>query len=580
MLCVTLWVSLATALAGCSGEREEEASTSIAMAVPEVVAEQDEAPVVDSGATAEPDGPTLEERQVSPRDVARRDAVLPRAPLTSAEASADVGAQGGLLVAGAMEVSVPESALSDTRTFSIAVHESPDALSRPLPPGFLLGAYSGSPWNPEFSRPVSFRLPLGYKVPIGSELELLAWQPGLKAFIVIDRSRVESSGHEVTFRARQLGDMVVRGRPERREDYADVCDGPVMRVRDVWPGGTESSLVGLVEIEERTPRDHAFNVLTDFRIAPEFGLVNFKNEEEQNLSYTRRNELAHRDEDFLMDPNAAAALVVLARLVADEWSDPFTGEPATFVRVTDAYDALIEHSQRSTHYEGRALDLTLSPVPAATGRERGEMYGRLSTLATCSGFDYVLFENDAHAHASVVRSEVAFAVRTEAGYEVYSAPLVRTDRAVSTGVRWEGTAEELTEFRWLDEGRFEVVDGASTANPQRYTLTRRGMQPIDTPAAEESGVVPVAHVGVAPPARHGDAVTVDGLRQLLVHDGVAYLSNTVALPPPGSVNLSGEPIHIHFPLPLTAPDLDVVAAAFRDHPPTRAAFSRYILGRE
>ena len=100
-------------------------------------------------------------------------------------------------------------------------------------------------------------------------------------------------------------------------------------------------------------------------------------------------------EDMLMHPAIVQPLTRLNELVEAEWNHNFR------LRVTDAYDSLLEHDpigiepgrRYSLHYEGRAVDLTLWPVD----RSR---YARLCSLALCAGFDWV--ENEAsHCHASI-----------------------------------------------------------------------------------------------------------------------------------------------------------------------------------
>lgn len=100
-------------------------------------------------------------------------------------------------------------------------------------------------------------------------------------------------------------------------------------------------------------------------------------------------------EDILMHPAMVQPLARLNELVQAEW------EGAVQLRVTDAYDSLLEHDPPQTdanltyslHYEGRAIDLTIWPID----RSR---YGRLCSLAHCAGFNWVLHEGT-HCHASV-----------------------------------------------------------------------------------------------------------------------------------------------------------------------------------
>jgi hypothetical protein len=85
----------------------------------------------------------------------------------------------------------------------------------------------------------------------------------------------------------------------------------------------------------------------------------------------------------------------LNELVGAEWGG------ALQLRITDAYDSLLEHDLAQTdesrkyslHFEGRSIDLTTWPIQPAR-------YGRLCTLALCAGFDWVHHEGD-HCHASI-----------------------------------------------------------------------------------------------------------------------------------------------------------------------------------
>jgi hypothetical protein len=111
----------------------------------------------------------------------------------------------------------------------------------------------------------------------------------------------------------------------------------------------------------------------------------FKNEESPPFSH----------EDFRMHPAMLLPLSRLNKLVQEEWGG------AVRLRVTDAYDSMLEHNlgqadedrRISLHFEGRAIDLTTWPIDTAR-------YGRLCTLAHCAGFDWVQNEGD-HCHASI-----------------------------------------------------------------------------------------------------------------------------------------------------------------------------------
>lgn len=94
--------------------------------------------------------------------------------------------------------------------------------------------------------------------------------------------------------------------------------------------------------------------------------------------------------DYYMTPALAARLDILASKVSLEW-------PGLKLRLTEAWDENIEHSSTSTHYEGRAADLTLSD------RDSHKL-GRLAQLAVDSGVDWTYYENSAHIHVSVRRT--------------------------------------------------------------------------------------------------------------------------------------------------------------------------------
>lgn len=469
---------------------------------------------------------------------------LPLAPaFETGVASFPIGSSGGALVAGDARLDVPAGALASDTTIELRAVGDSEALGNAPPVGFLLGAVHGSPWNLPLERTAELVVPLRYEVPVGTPLELLAYHEQMRSYIVIGNTvatasaapSVEGSGDaarpesttRATFRVRQLGDMVVRARPVRAEGAAARCPGEGMRVHEKWPGAAEAEVVGLVPEEERIPREVAFGLLTDFRLADAFDLVEFKNEEVNDLGATRRDERNHVDEDFLMDPNAAAAVSALAALVRDEWVDPFSGVSAQRLRITESYDALIEHSVQSTHYQGRGIDLTVTPIPVASPEERGEWYGRLSRLSVCAGFDYVLFENLYHVHASVVPTEVGVALATAEGSAgVVSTTLARFE--VGTPER-EVAADALRTGRlaWTDDGALAIAEGSADGR-----------------------------------------VTADGMRRVVVQDGQLFLVNTSGQPPIGSVERDGTPVDVRYPFPLTDVAVEAVDAAVRPHQAT------------
>jgi Hedgehog amino-terminal signalling domain len=112
----------------------------------------------------------------------------------------------------------------------------------------------------------------------------------------------------------------------------------------------------------------------------------------KQLVSNNNSDIISKDEegngaDRMMSVRMQEKLNALAASVKSEWSD-------SRLRVTEAWDENGEHTGNSLHYEGRAADLTTSPI------DNGKL-GRLGRLAVDAGFDWVWYENALHVHASV-----------------------------------------------------------------------------------------------------------------------------------------------------------------------------------
>lgn len=537
-----MFLGLLAAVVSCDRQAEVPASEPPASELPAEVADE----WAEAEGSAESELEEVVEFVPEPEPEPDPEVFLPEFIAPTAAATAfSLGPAGGILRAGDLSLEVPEGALAESTTIEIEVLASAEDLERPLPGSLPLGAFRGAPWDPHLSRAARLRVPLTRRVEPGTDLELLGWQPAMRAFIVAGRGRADETGRYATFSVRQLGRLVVRATPVRSPTAELACPGDNFALHETWPIRSEDAAVGLTEVSTRYPRELAFSLLTDFRLSPSYDLVDFKNEEENDLGATSRNELDHQDEDYLMDPNAAAAVTALAALVANEWLDPVSGEPAVRVRVTESYDSLIEHSPRSSHYQGRAIDLTLSPIPAASGDVRREWYGRLARLSVCAGFDWVLFENQFHVHASVVPTEYGFAIRdSEGGVTLATGGLGAIREVRERAQRWADPSE-LESVRWLGGSR--VQTGQATA---------------DSNAGASFASV---------------AQSADGLRQIVISDGRAYLTNTTPLPGLGSQNADGTPVDVEYPLALTPPEMEVLGASFAQHRADESV-ERHVLG--
>lgn len=146
---------------------------------------------------------------------------------------------------------------------------------------------------------------------------------------------------------------------------------PKLTLGDKVPKMNESDVVGAIagKVVRGTPQFAAFVKNTN-------GDIVFKDEE-------------GTDADRMMTPRLRDKLDALAPLVTTEW-------PGKKLRVTEAWDESSEHNPKSTHYEGRAADITVSDLD-------GGKLGRLAQLAVDAGFDWVFYEDASHAHVSVTK---------------------------------------------------------------------------------------------------------------------------------------------------------------------------------
>ena len=473
--------------------------------------------------------------------------------LPASQVTATVGAASATVSSGGLTMTVPPGAVEGSVVFKVSVSPALTAeQAEALPPGKTLGRFRITPWDPGLQKTVRLELPLATPVEPGAAVELLGWHPSMDSYLVVGIGEATRDGKRANFWVRQLGDLVVRAQPVAEGRELSSCKGSNLAPRGSVPQRTEAEAVGEVALDERLERDRAFAALSDLRRSDAFRRVEFKNEETRppaaNAAVDRRD---HQDEDYLMDPAAAAALVRLADLVAREWQDPLTGGPAFRLRVTEAFDSMHEHSARSTHYQGRANDLTLSPVPAATGDARRAFYGRLSRLAVCAGYDYVLFENQAHVHASVRPTELAVLAENSAGAkQLVKVRLFDGRVTLGTAVRWKAD-EAAARLRWLP-GDQTVIESVMRGGELR-------VEALDESApAISSHIVDPSLLAIDP------SVSADGSKRLVIRSGAVWLENTDGAPSLGSHNAAGVKLQPAYPLHLFgSPGLAPISVAFR-----------------
>lgn len=466
---------------------------------------------------------------------------------------ATVHRDAATIVAGDMRLEVRAKSLKEPQVVQIATRE-PNDFDRVLPAGLLVGAGTGSPRDAGFLPVARWHIPLMYQMEADTVLEVLSWHPLLKTWLNLGDAAVTPNGTHALFFTMVMGDVVLRKKPIKAIDVGgELCPGETFRLREEWPD-KEDAAVGLSAEENRMSREDAFRYLNDYRLGNGLAQCVFKNEE--TLGLWHRNAVAgesYIDEDYLMDPNAAAALQVLELLVAHEWTDPYTGEPAVQIRVTEAYDSLAEHSSTSSHYHGRALDLTFSPVPPPGSRPRREYYGRLARLAVCAGFDYVLFEDNFHVHASVLSTEVAALVQDADGqYGVLSGDLIAPEQWKLHTYRWNADAFEATTIAWGGWNTLEVGSAEDEA-----LLLQRGRSGFER--KETRTHTPIRRIRT-------------GTQELRVVADRLYLVNTEGRPSIGSGDEEHGAVAVPTPVQFPLGDWRVVDASFRPHTKTRKAW--------
>ena len=505
-------------------------------------------------ATAEMEQPSLPAVMAPPRPEPAATAVpVVSQDLPASQVTATVGAASATVSSGGLTMTVPPGAVEGSVVFKVSVSPTLTAeQAEALPPGKTLGRFRITPWDPGLQKTVRLELPLATPVEPGAAVELLGWHPSMDSYLVVGIGEATRDGKRANFWVRQLGDLVVRAQPVAEGRELSSCKGSNLAPRGSVPQRTEAEAVGEVALDERLERDRAFAALSDLRRSDAFRRVEFKNEETRppaaNAAVDRRD---HQDEDYLMDPAAAASLARLADLVAREWQDPLTGGPAFRLRVTEAFDSMHEHSARSTHYQGRANDLTLSPVPAATGDARRAFYGRLSRLAVCAGYDYVLFENQAHVHASVRPTELAVLAKNSAGAkQLVKVRLFDGRVTLGTAVRWKAD-EAAARLRWLP-GDQTVIESVMRGGELR-------VEALDESApAISSHIVDPSLLAIDP------SVSADGSKRLVIRSGAVWLENTDGAPSLGSHNAAGVKLQPAYPLHLFgSPGLAPISVAFR-----------------
>ncbi|MBN1945593.1 MAG: hypothetical protein JW797_07940 [Bradymonadales bacterium] len=382
---------------------------------------------------------------------------------------------GGELVTGAYRAVIPE--LPEAAEVTLAPIRL-EEIWQPRPLSAPLAAAELRPYWTITERMFDLTLPLRMELPEGMRVQLLAFNRSMDAFLVADERPVPADG-TVRFRTDLFTQCVVIARPEIQETR---CIGSTLRIADSVPDAQESEVVGQVAIEERMDPLVARTVLSDMRYFPASRFILFKDEEQRQLDEAGQAPFA--SEDYLFDPRLAAGLQQVGEHVLAQWTDPISEGPAFQLRLTEGYDSLIEHSPNSNHYRGRAADLTLSPVPAASREARAEYYGRLARLAVCAGFDFIAFEDRFHIHVSVRPTRVAYLEETDGGREIVVCDLDGQNRLeISRLAGFFLRSLDVRSLAFDESGRTLDLYGRQKGEPLafRFDLVDASVQPIDVP---------------------------------------------------------------------------------------------------
>lgn len=214
-----------------------------------------------------------------------------------------------------------------------------------------------------------------------------------------------------------------------------VIFGEALTLGQHLPAGGELATVGAREIAYT----HEMGLCVLTRMTDNNNIRN-------TVVFKNNDPVPYENEDLYGDPNIETPLETLGRLVRERSCGTLA------LRVTENFDSLREHTGRSTHFEGRGIDLTLAsstpggalPVAGAAIYTAG--YGRLARLASEAGFDWAWYENAVHVHADVRRG-LEGAARTAAIRRCHEAGVrgaVRSMGASGAGMMPAGNGGNVT----------------------------------------------------------------------------------------------------------------------------------------